>query len=349
MNDHSTAAQLIALGALAVLTVIMLLVRRKVALALKSKSYETTAGATRQLSPGEVIPLADLGLLLPGDFRVVSVSLFRPLLVGKDNRVSTSKSVVLAWTYAVLFGLVSLIVAKWLGSPAGYNHLIKTGLQDEYLLFLGGPLAAGVLAKYKATSDAHGASGKSVAPLGSASPTQLISDDSGDTDIGDFQYVAFNVLALVYYLGTFIPHLSDGMPNLPQLLTGLALTSAAGYTGKQLIGRAAPVLTALHSQSAPRSRPPDRSSVQIWGRNLIVPASASPDGSAVAPIVDIGGQPAVVTAISQPLGVDCLTVTVPANAVLGPVKVVVMRADGVPAAGPGGSDGLTLTVTDPSS
>ncbi len=348
MTDHSAVAELISLGALLVLTGVLLAIRRKVALTTKDGSYTDRSGVQVKFTAGSVIAGTDTPLLLPADYTIKRLPLLRYLIVGKDNRVSTSKSVLLGWTYAVVFGLLALIVAKWLGTPAGYTSLINHGLQEEYLLFLGGPLAAGVLAKYKATSDAQGQNGRAAAPVGSASPSQLIADDSGETDIGDFQYVVFNLLALIYYLGTFIPHLSDGMPNLPQLLTGLALTSAAGYSAKQLVAQAAPVLNSLHPPSAAPTRDAAPSSIEIWGRNLIVPASASAGASALPPIVSIGGLTAAVTATSQPMGVDNITVTVPeALTTLGAVKVTAIRADGVSATGPGGTDGLTLTITAP--
>jgi hypothetical protein len=348
MKDHSAVAELISLGALVALTVILLVIRRTVALTTTDGSYTDRSGVQVKFTAGSVIASTDTSLLLPQDYTIKHLPLLRYLIVGKDNRVSTSKSVVFAWTYAVIFGLLALIVAKWLGTPAGYNSLINHGLQDEYLLFLGGPLAAGVLAKYKATSDAQGQNGRSAAPVGSASPSQLIADDSGETDIGDLQYVLFNVLALIYYLGTFVPHLSDGMPDLPQLLTGLALTSAAGYSAKQLVAQAAPVLNSLHPPAAPPTVSTATSSIQIWGRNLIVPASASSTTSALPPIVSIGGYTAVVTGTSQPMGVDNITVTVPEElTTVGSVKVIAIRADGVTATGPGGTDGLTLAITAP--
>jgi hypothetical protein len=36
--------------------------------------------------------------------------------------------VALAWTCAIVFALLALIVAKWLGTSAGYNALVKKAL-----------------------------------------------------------------------------------------------------------------------------------------------------------------------------------------------------------------------------
>ncbi len=346
MTDHSLAAELISAGFLVAVLIVLMAVGRRVAVAANDTTYTPAGGVARTVQKGSIIPAADVSLVLSEDYRSVRRPLLRALVVGADNRTSTSKVVALAWTFAITFGIVALIVAKWLGSPTGYDILIHKGLQGEYLLFLGGPYAAAVLAKYTASSTAQGQANKSVAPIGSATPSQLIANDDGDGDLGDFQYVLFNAVTIAWFLGTFVPHLSDGMPDVPALLAGLTLTSAAGYSAKKLLTQAAPVMTALQPPSAPPSTMSAKSTVELWGRNLIVPAS---DGTALAAVVSVGGQAATVSSFSQPLGVDQLVVEVPSGVAPGPVKVTATRADGVAATGPNGTDGLTLTVTAPPS
>jgi hypothetical protein len=345
VQDHSAAALWIALGFLGAVTLVLAAVRERLAIASKLASYTTPDGVKHEVRVGSIIPAENVTLVLPEEYRVIRVSLLRSLFVGKDNRLSTSKTVAFAWTYAVVFGLVALFVAKWLGSGDGYDKLIAKGLQPEYLLFLGGTYAAAILAKFKAVSDAQGEAGKPEAPIGTAEAKQLIADDNGQSDIGDFQYVLFNVVALGWFIGTFVPHLSGGMPDVPDLLAGLALTSAGGYSAKKLVSQMAPALTSIDPRSAPPSSETAVSEVEIWGRNLILPASASPDGNDNPPRVDIGGKTAEVTATSQSLSADRVTVKVPSTLTPGPVKVTVTRADGTPALNADGTDGLTLTIT----
>jgi hypothetical protein len=118
--------------------------------------------------------------------------------------------VALAWTSTVVYGLLSLLAAKLLGSDAPWQTQIDHGLQEAYLLLLGGPYAAAVIAKYTAVAT-EGAANKTIAP--EASPAKdarnLIADDDGDTDLGDFQYVLFNLVALAFFFGNFVPHLSS--------------------------------------------------------------------------------------------------------------------------------------------
>jgi hypothetical protein len=335
MTDYSAAAQGIAAGVLAAITAAGL-VGRRAAVATTAVTY-AEAGVRHTVQPGKDIPEAAIRAhLVTNGFRRVYLPFLRMLVVGKDNRTSTSKLVALAWTYAIVFGLLAIIVAKWLGTPAGYNRLIKHGLRAEYFLFLGGPYAAAVLAKYKAQSSTD----KTVGAIGSANAKQLITDDAGDVDLGDFQYILFNALALAFYLGTLIPHLQSGMPRLPSLLTGLALTSAGGYTAKQLAAQAAPQLLSLLPPVAARN-----SEVEVWGNNLIVPANVAPSGSPIPPKVTVAGVVISVASSEQTLGADHLTVEIPPNAQPGQAKLGVVRADGVPAVGPGGTDSLAVTIT----
>lgn len=339
MPDYSAAAQGIAAGVLAVITAAGLF-GRHVAVATKAVTYRGVDGVTQTVRPGGDVPDSTISGndAVTGGYKRVYLPFLRVLVVGKDNRTSTSKVVALAWTYAIFFSLLAIIVAKWLGDSAGFNQLIRHGLRDEYFLFLGGPYAAAVLAKYQAQKSPD----KTTAAIGSATPKQLITDDSGDADLGDFQYVLFNALALAFFLGTFIPHLQSGMPHLPSLLTGLALTSAGGYTAKQLVAQAAPTLLSLLPTSADRN-----SQVEVWGNNLIIPGSVAPEGSSMSPKVTVGGVVMSVSASEKTLGADHLTVQIPPNARTGQQKLGVVRADGVPALGPGGTGGLALTINDP--
>jgi hypothetical protein len=56
----------------------------------------------------------------------------RGILVGKDNRLSTSKLSAFAWTWAIAWAILSLAVADWVGAPSGWTALLDQGLQDRY-------------------------------------------------------------------------------------------------------------------------------------------------------------------------------------------------------------------------
>jgi hypothetical protein len=178
-----------------------------------------------------------------------------------------------------------------------------------------------VLAKYAATSQADT---KTAAPVGDAAASQLVNNDSGDTDLGDFQYVLFNGIALTFFLGDFIGHLAEGFPVLPAILTGLVLTSTGGYAAKKLLAQVAPTLTSV----LPGSAAPD-SSIEVFGSNLTVAGSTTASGAAaeqLPPTVFIGAFKATVTAHDFVLGNDRLTVTVLTDATPGSASITAVRA-----------------------
>jgi hypothetical protein len=321
---------------LAVVLGLLAFISRRVRVTTAQVTYTAADGTQRTLSKGALVPAGDQP---PSDVKEVRQSALTSLWVGKDHRTSTSKTVVFLWTIAIAFGLIALLAADLLGDSKGWDHQIKNGLQEEYLLLLGGPYAAALLAKYATVSQADTA-GKPPAPVGEATPRQLIADDQGDTDLGDFQYLLFNLIALAFFLGKFIGHIDLGFPTLPPVLAGLVLTSAGGYSAKKLIQQARPTLTSVVPSTVARG-----GSIQIYGMSLIVPASTTQTGVAAAPTVSAGGKPATVAAHDHILGADRLTVTVAQDAAIGAGTVSVIRADGVAAVGPAGSDGLPLTVT----
>ncbi len=243
--------------------------------------------------------------------------------------------------YAIAFALIALLVAHWLGDDAGWNALQEKGLQEEYLLALGGPYAAAVLAKYSAVAASQN-EGKPAEVPGNADLGQLFANDSGDADLGDFQYVLLTTIALTWVIATFLGHLHEGLPDIPPVLAGLALTSTGAYSVKKLLAGTPPTLTHAH--------PPEALSgadVQVWGKNLVVPSTAA-DDPAQLPSVLIGNKPATATAMgSSPGGVDRLTVTVPEELAPSTYLLTAMRADGIAATGPGATNGLPFRVLEP--
>ena len=71
------------------------------------------------------------------------------LVLGADNRASTSKFQATAWTYALLFALVTLLVGHLLYADfdAGWDAFLNDGLNTDYLWLLGIPSAGLVGAK----------------------------------------------------------------------------------------------------------------------------------------------------------------------------------------------------------
>ena len=114
----------------------------------------------------------------------------RSLVVGQDNRVSTSKTTALVWTYTVAAALLSFIIARWLGHPDVYDASDKQGLNAQYAVLIGGPLGAAILAKGIVSAQVDsGATAKPAAA--NARSAQLVQNDNGEADLGDVQYLLF--------------------------------------------------------------------------------------------------------------------------------------------------------------
>ena len=142
-------------------------------------------------------------------------------------------------------------------------------------------------------------------------------------------------MALSFFLGTFIPAPKSGFPNLPALLVGLALTSAATYTAKKAAGAAeAPQLETIFPASAHPGE-----SVEVFGHRLMV--------GTTKPMVSIDKQridDASVTAVSS-AGADHISFTIPAATATASHTVGVTTASGTIARTAAGVDFLQFEVT----
>jgi hypothetical protein len=168
------------------------------------------------------------------------------LFIGVDNRTSTSKLQALLWTYAILWALISVLAG---GGAEEFNDVVGDELRDEYFLLLGGPYLVAIAAKAKTTHDVSRARERKQRDPKPAKPpdahggpagrvAEIVTKDDGSVDLGDFQYFAFTLLTLTYFVWAFIASPSDGLPGIPGTLLVLTGVSQAAYLGKKvLVGR----------------------------------------------------------------------------------------------------------------
>jgi hypothetical protein len=310
--DKSLLAQLIAAAALLAVSLLLFATGRKRAVAERDIAWDgTTIHAGREIPAGED-KLKAAGLP-DTDYKIQRGRFFRGLYLGKDGRWSTSKMQPLLWTYAIVFGLLALIAAKALGDSIGWDKQIDRGLQEEYLVLLGGPFAAAVLAKFiTTTKDEGGEIQKTDAGPGGGGPADLISDDAGETDLVDLQYFLFNLLALGLFLGTFCFNMHEGFTNLPDLLIGLTSVSGATYVAKKAAERQRARLKAVVPSKAKVG-----DEVEVWGENLLIGSLMQPPPADWLPKATIGGLSATVALAprrrngADRTGTDRLLITVP--------------------------------------
>jgi hypothetical protein len=266
------------------------------------------------------------------------------VLIGADNRLSTSKLSAFAWTWAIAWALLSLAFGDWVGAHTGWEALVKQGLQDEYLVLLGGPFVALIGAKALVTNGI--ANGTQVKPPADDSETDLahrvtqaFSDDTGQTDLVDTQYLLFGSIALLVFIVMFLRDPTHGLPSLPEALIGLSSLGATAYIANKWTAKdAKPHLESVVPNSAKRG-----STVLIYGSNLLSVSLGGKQAPASEPVEVIFGtlvvqdvhpdDPAAKSSLS---GSDYIRLTVPyvPDAVLEPdgkrqVDVLLRNAIGV--------------------
>jgi hypothetical protein len=158
------------------------------------------------------------------------------VFVGADGRVSTSRTVVFAWTAIVTFILTSLIFVE----PKSWGDALKN-LSPTYTLLVGGPYASLVLAK--AAVATRVASGSLNKPPNEGEPrlSDLFNDDNGQTDMFDLQYVVFNVVAMVFVVLAFTrAGQVTGFPHIPEGLVLLTGGPAAVYLSNKILPSSGP-------------------------------------------------------------------------------------------------------------
>jgi len=134
---------------------------------------------------------------------------------------------------------------------------------------------------------------------------QIFSADDGTTDIGDFQYMIFNLVTATFFVAEFVRPSPQGLPTIPDTLLGLTGVSAALYVGKKAATRTQPTITGVFP-----------SILQAGATAVITGSGLTPDSGAPAvrvTEVSINGKDAGVPQLDLIAGT--VTVTVPAGLV----------------------------------
>jgi hypothetical protein len=243
---------------------------------------------------------------------------FSTVILGQDKRTSTSKTFVFLWTLLIGWALITLVIAgevvnahshgKLADLQTGWTHFVSTGLVGSYLVLLGIPASAAVGAKLITQSQNANPqqASKTTATADSdtgfaARVSQIFSADDGTTDIGDLQYVIFNLVTAIYFVAHFIHDPSTGLPPIPDTLLGLTGVSGALYVAKKAATTQTPSITAVFPSVL---RP--NANFQITGTALTPMPGAIP--GLPAPQVSVNGWPCPKVDV---LGDDRISATVP--------------------------------------
>jgi hypothetical protein len=192
---------------------------------------------------------------------------------GKDGRLATSLLQVALWTVAISAALLYFIfLALYSAHPADtFSKALGGGnLPEAYLLLLGGPFAAAVVARLTVGSKVADQELQKVE--GNAKLLDVVADDDEQANLVDAQFLVFNLVALTWFFGALIAT-PTRLPTIPDLLVGLTSTSAIAYMGAKGVASNRPTVTSVtrHGGTGP-VRPGDL--VEISGTNF-VPAGST--------------------------------------------------------------------------
>jgi hypothetical protein len=206
------------------------------------------------------------------------------LVQGDDHRVSTSKVQYLLWTVGVAFALAYIggrVLAdsteRFTCDAGRTRNCVPVENWDQYIILLGVPAAAAVIAKgivsFKVT---NGLVQKTAAEQGSLA--DVTTNDDGKADLVDTQYLLFNVIAFVFVAVSFIR--TGTLVSVPNLLLGLTSAGAATYVLNKSLQANKPIITGV----SPSLISPGEG-LTIEGKNLF------PPGSSDVVTVKVGGVP----------------------------------------------------------
>jgi len=173
--------------------------------------------------------------------------------IGDDGRASTSKTGIVVWTAAVITALIYLLLlSRTVPGQSLFLGALNQNWRPEYLVLLGLPAAAATAAVAAVKTSNHGEGPDRIAagdvatagrytrqmvpddihgfPQGLA---ELITDDNGIIAWADLQYVAFNVITLVYFASQVLSTPKDGLPPIPAALLTLMGVSATTYAANK--------------------------------------------------------------------------------------------------------------------
>ncbi len=173
--------------------------------------------------------------------------------IGDDGRASTSKTGIVVWTGAVVTALIYLLLlSRTVPGQSLFLGALNQNWRPEYLVLLGLPAAAATAAVAAVKTSNHGQGPDRISAGETPTPgrytrqlvpnniygfsqglAELITDDSGIIAWADLQYVAFNVITLVYFVSQVLSTPTNGLPPIPAALLTLMGVSATTYAANK--------------------------------------------------------------------------------------------------------------------
>lgn len=258
--------------------------------------------------------------------------IFRPV-IGGDRRWSTSLTQLALWTMAV--GLAfAFLVGRVMFEGVEFDKVIPGDRWDEYLLLLGGPFAAAVLAKGLVTFKMTNGTLQKTEPAEDDRPkaSQIVTSDDGGSDLVDAQYLLFNIVALGYFVIEFVR--SGVLPEMPSPLLALTGGAAALYTANKAATSNPPTITAVTPRTATWG-----DTVTVFGSNFVPSGDSTPNRQVT---VTISGCPESIATV-EPAEATKARFRIPVTAAPGQKTLMLTSASGVQTA----PQDLEIRANDP--
>ena len=138
------------------------------------------------------------------------------------------------------------LLGRVMFTDAALSKVLPGETWDQYLILLGGPFAAAVLAKGITTYKLDAGTLQKSDPM-TMSPKQVVTDDSGSADLVDSQFCCSRGR-----LGYFVVQLSSTgvLPSMPSPLLAMTSTTAGVYVANKAAQRNAPTITSVNPTTA---------------------------------------------------------------------------------------------------
>ena len=170
-------------------------------------------------------------------------------IIGKDNRVSTSKAQFALWTVALVFTFLffTFEIARTKDDTTLLASFHRFG--PEYLLLLGGPFAAAVGAAGITSSQVQSGATQKVAAA-APSVKDVATNDDGSPSLSDAQFFVFNLVALAFFAAALVKK-PDQLPSMPTTLVALTSLSALTFLGAKVVTGSPPALVSAFIMTTP--------------------------------------------------------------------------------------------------
>lgn len=196
---------------------------------------------------GVALPLAFVFFMILGLTRVSQGGVFA-YVRGQDGRLSTSLSQIALWTVALSTALLYFICRDFFSGASvdDFTNTVGEKLEDfpeAYLLLLGGPFAAAVLARLVVGTKVESGRLQKV-EANAAKLRDIVSNDNGQAALVDAQFFIFNLVALVWFVGRLVDQPTQ-LPEIPDLLVGLTSMSALAYAAAKGAESNQPIVSSI--------------------------------------------------------------------------------------------------------